>query len=263
MTSINVRQLVERLRIIEALAFIPRVSSTNAIGRRVIDECIENDIPLPSAVIIAREQFAGRGRGPKSWHSPADKGIYTTTLHTRPSSELGLLPLEVAVLVATFLRETYGVDAQIKWPNDILVGGKKIAGILLEARTHHDAAYTLIGIGINIERLDANAPADSISLADISPAENSVGLDAATESFVEFIDRELSQPMDSQKVLDTWTRFSVHRPGDRVHCTIGERVVNGTWQGIDEFGRAVVSEGAGTISISGGELVVMNRPRGD
>lgn len=259
MSSIKVRQLIERLKKIEALAYIPRVSSTNAIGRRVIDECIENDIPLPSAVIIAREQFAGRGRGAKTWHSPANKGLYTTTLYTRPAGEIGMLPLEVAVLVANFLRETYGVEARIKWPNDILVNGKKIAGILLEARSHHDDAYTLIGIGINVERLDPAAPPNSVALVDVA-RNDAVELDSATEAFIEFIDRSLAHMMKSEEILDAWKKLSIHQRGDRVHCTIGERTVNGTWEGIDEFGRAVVREGGTTVAISGGELVMIDAP---
>src|SRR5687767_6561819 len=161
MSAIDIRQLSDRLRKIESLAFIPRVASTNVIGRRVVDECIENDIPLPSAIIIAREQFAGKGRGARSWHSPANKGIYTTTLHSRAAGAINVLPLEIAVMLATFLRETYAVDARIKWPNDILVEGKKLAGILIEARTHDEQVYALIGIGINIEKLESGAPANS------------------------------------------------------------------------------------------------------
>ena len=88
--------IVSRLRTIESLAVIPRVASTNLIARRIVTECIENELSLPQAMIIAREQFAGRGRNDRSWSSPPGKGIYATTLLSRPLRELPLVPLAIA-----------------------------------------------------------------------------------------------------------------------------------------------------------------------
>lgn len=140
--------LVRRLKVIESLAVIPRVASTNLIARRIVNECIDNELSLPQAMIIAGEQFAGQGRNDRRWSSPAGKGIYATTLLSRPARELPLVPLAMANIIATYLRETYAIDARIKWPNDVLVGGRKIAGVLLER--HGDAV--ILGIGINVTR---------------------------------------------------------------------------------------------------------------
>ena len=115
------------------------------VARRIVHECIENELSLPQAIIVAREQFAGRGRNQRSWSSPAGKGIYATTMLMRPPSELGVLPLAIANIVASFLRETFGIDAGIKWPNDIYAAGKKIAGILIEARVSEERAFVIIG----------------------------------------------------------------------------------------------------------------------
>src|ERR1700753_1068423 len=134
MTTLDTRQLVARLTTLESIALIPRVSSTNLIARRIVNECIENELSLPSAMIIAGEQFAGRGRNTRSWSSPAGKGIYATTLIARPLQELPLVPLAMANIVAGYLCEVFGLDARIKWPNDVFVQGRKIAGILIEAR---------------------------------------------------------------------------------------------------------------------------------
>src|ERR1051325_12040674 len=136
MIALATRRTVARLKRIGSHAVAPRVASTTLVARRVVGECIENELPLPQAMIIAGEQFAGRGRNARQWSSPAGKGIYATTLLTRPASELPMVPLEVANIVASFLRETFGIDARIKWPNDIPAGARKIAGILIEARMH-------------------------------------------------------------------------------------------------------------------------------
>src|SRR3954463_9153864 len=144
----DTREIVDRLTTIESIAVIPRVASTNLVARRIVNECIENELSLPQAMIIAGEQFAGRGRNARQWSSPAGKGIYATTLMMRPATELPMVPLEIANIVASFLRETFAVDARIKWPNDILVSGRKIAGILIEARLHEEHVYLLVGTGV-------------------------------------------------------------------------------------------------------------------
>src|SRR4051812_37073781 len=143
-TMIDTRQIVSRLQAIESLAIIPRVSSTNEIARHVLDECIENDLSLPQAMIVAGEQFAGRGRNERQWSSPAGKGIYATTLLTRTTAELPVMPLHIANAVASYLRDTFTIDARIKWPNDIIVNGRKIAGILIEARVQDTRAFLAI-----------------------------------------------------------------------------------------------------------------------
>src|SRR5437016_1772591 len=107
MIELDTRRLVERLTTIESLALIPRVASTNAIARRIVAECIEHELSLPQAMIIAGEQFAGRGRNQRLWSSPAGKGIYATTLLTRPAAEVPMIPLAMANIMATFLRDVY------------------------------------------------------------------------------------------------------------------------------------------------------------
>ncbi|HEY4640133.1 MAG TPA: biotin--[acetyl-CoA-carboxylase] ligase [Thermoanaerobaculia bacterium] len=252
--SINTRSIVDRLTTIESIAVIPRVASTNLVARRIVNECIENELSLPKAIIIAGEQFAGRGRNARQWSSPAGKGIYATTLLPLPVDKLPLVPLAIANIVASYLRDVFGLDARIKWPNDILVGGKKIAGILIEARINEERAFLLIGTGINVEPVaDDNRPnATAISLL----ANDFPGIDTATEAFIEHLDKRLGQPLDREAVLDEWRRYSIHQQGDRIHCVLGDRTIDGTWGGIDEHGRALLRNGNETIPISAGDLIV-------
>src|SRR3954451_21604289 len=134
----DTRRIVDRLTTIESIAVIPRVASTNLVARRIVNECIENELSLPKGIIIAGEQFAGRGRNARQWSSPPGKGIYATTMITCTPAELPLVPLEMANVVASFLRDVFAIDARIKWPNDVLAGGRKIAGILIEARIQEE-----------------------------------------------------------------------------------------------------------------------------
>jgi BirA family biotin operon repressor/biotin-[acetyl-CoA-carboxylase] ligase len=254
MIQLDTRRLIDRLRTIESIALIPRVASTNLVARRIVAECIENELSLPQAMIIAGEQFAGVGRNARAWSSPPGKGIYATTLLTRPTSDLSVLPLAIANFVVTYLRDVFSIDAGIKWPNDVVVGGRKIAGILIEARMQDDRAYVLIGIGINVEPVqDASRP-NAVAISEVSKKFN--GIAAATEEFIKHLDRRLSGSLDRRAVLNEWREHAIHKEGDRITSVIGDRTISGTWMGIDDQGRAQLRNGSEVLTISAGELIV-------
>jgi len=255
MIHLDTRAIVPRLRVLESLAVIPRVASTNLIARRVVNECIENELSLPQAMIIAGEQFEGRGRNERRWSSPPGKGIYATTLLTRAAHELPLVPLAMANVVASYLRDVFAIDARIKWPNDILVGGKKIAGILIEARLQEDRAYLLIGTGINVEPVDDEARPNATAISEVSTRDFD-GIGSATLAFIEHVDARLARPLEHDEVLAEWRSLAVHQPGDRIQCVLSDRTVVGRWAGIDEQGRAMLRTGEDTITISAGDLVL-------
>ncbi len=253
---IDTRRIVSRLTTLESIAVIPRVASTNLVARRIVSECIENEESLPRAIIIAGEQFAGRGRNARQWSSPAGKGIYATTLLPMPASELPLLPLQMANIVASYLRDVFAIDARVKWPNDVLAGGKKIAGILIEARMNEERAFVLIGTGINVESVQDDLRPNATSIAEVSPRDFH-GIDVATEAFIEHLDQRLGRKLEPDAVLDEWRSYSIHEVGDRIQCIVGERNLEGTWEGIDENGRALLRSGAETIAVSAGDLILV------
>ena len=245
--------IVGSLKAIESVAVIPRVASTNLIARRIVTECIENELSLPQAMIIAGEQFAGRGRNDRRWSSPPGKGIYATTLVTRPLRELPLVPLAIANVIAAFLRAEYAIDARIKWPNDILVDRRKIAGILMEARVQDDRVFLLIGTGINVEPVQDDTRPNAVAISQVAER-GSFDIEAATRAFVQHLDDSLSQPFERANVLADWRALCVHTPGDRIHCVVGERTIDGTWSHIDEHGRAVLTTREGELAVSAGDL---------
>jgi BirA family biotin operon repressor/biotin-[acetyl-CoA-carboxylase] ligase len=245
--------IVRDLKAIESVAVIPRVASTNLIARRIVTECIENELSLPQALIIAGEQFAGRGRNDRRWSSPPGKGIYATALVTRPLRELPILPLAMAAFLAGYLRTEYGIDARIKWPNDVLVDRRKIAGILMEARIQEERVFLLIGMGINVEPVQDDTRPNAVAISEVAEG-GAVDVEAATRAFIHHLDACLSQPFVHADVLRTWRELSVHQPGDQIHCVIGERTVDGTWSHIDDHGRAVLTTAGGQIAVSAGDL---------
>jgi BirA family biotin operon repressor/biotin-[acetyl-CoA-carboxylase] ligase len=252
---LDTRRIVDRLKTIESLVIIPRVASTNLIARRVVAECIENELSLPQAMIIAGEQFAGVGRNARQWSSPAGKGIYASILLSRTVDALPLIPLGMANIVASYLRDVFGIDARIKWPNDVLVGGRKIAGVLIEARVQDDRVFLIIGIGINVEPVEDETRPNATSISEVSPRDFR-GMPSATEAFIEYVDERLSRPFKREEVLAEWRRLTMHKPGDKITCVIGERTVTGTWNGIDDQGRALLRDGNKTVAVSAGDVIL-------
>jgi BirA family transcriptional regulator, biotin operon repressor / biotin---[acetyl-CoA-carboxylase] ligase len=118
------------------------------------------------AIAVAEEQNAGRGRLGRSWHAPAATSVLVSVL-LRPSVEPSRLPelsLVAGGAVAEAIAEATGLDPAIKFPNDVLLGGRKVAGILAES----SEGRVVLGIGVNAnqtaEQLPADAPTDPTSL---------------------------------------------------------------------------------------------------
>ena len=252
---IDTAQLVAKLKTLESLAIIPRVASTNLIARRVVTECIENELSLPQALIVAGEQFAGMGRNGRQWSSPPGKGIYATVLLTRAAAELPMIPLEVGNGVATYLRDVFGIDARIKWPNDVVVDKKKIAGILTEARTQDDRVFLIIGIGVNVEPFDGDGRPNAVAIREVA-TRNFSGIEQATVAFIQHLDTRFGRRFNRDEVLEEWRRLTIHRPGDRIECVLGDRTVAGSWAGIDQHGRALLKTANETLAISAGDVIL-------
>jgi BirA family biotin operon repressor/biotin-[acetyl-CoA-carboxylase] ligase len=134
-----------------------RCRSTNEYIRTNLPR-LRKDLPL---MVSAAGQLEGRGREGRCWYSAPDLGIYVTfafTLADRGS--LPLLSLTAGVAVADMLAGWTGEEFALKWPNDILAGGRKIAGILCENRIAAEQVTCLVGIGINVNHGREDFPAE-------------------------------------------------------------------------------------------------------
>lgn len=134
------------------LRFIDEIDSTNNEIRRMA----ENGAP-DGTLAIAEIQTAGKGRRGRAWTSPRGSGIWMSFL-LRPDfapEYASMLTLVAAMAVEKGIREQTGLDCQIKWPNDIVLNGRKICGILTEMSTEEDSIrYVVVGIGINVNTKD-------------------------------------------------------------------------------------------------------------
>lgn len=137
------------------------VDSTNAEVRRRAEEG-END----GLLVVADEQTSGKGRRGRAWESPKGTNLYFSML-LKPDftpDKASMITLVAAYSVATAIRKATGLDAKIKWPNDIVVGKKKICGILTEMSMERDYIHhVVVGIGINVN--EENYPAELEQMA--------------------------------------------------------------------------------------------------
>lgn len=125
----------------------PDIDSTNSWAKRNAQDFDPDKITL----ITADKQSKGKGRQGKKWISPAGENLYATLVFRIPDTlkSPGSLTQVLAVTTARLL-ESYGYTPQIKWPNDLLINGKKVAGILAELLTLTDSPGIAMGIGVNI-----------------------------------------------------------------------------------------------------------------
>jgi BirA family biotin operon repressor/biotin-[acetyl-CoA-carboxylase] ligase len=167
--------------LVKKLFVFDEVDSTNRIAKELALANAEE-----GTVIIARTQHHGRGRFDRIWQSP-EGGVYLSII-LRPkksTQKISLLPFVAALAIARTIK-LYGLDANIKWPNDTLVNGKKIAGILLESEIKEEALiYVVVGIGMNL----------NIDIRDLSP-------DIQPRSTSMF--HELGSPVDYHEFLRTF-----------------------------------------------------------
>lgn len=241
------------------LITLDKVDSTNTEAERHL--AAGSRTPL---VILAREQTQGRGRRGRPWHSPAAGNLYGTFVF-RPKLEPARLQdftlwmgLNICELVANFCK----LEPGLKWPNDLLIGGRKAGGMLTEARIDSDEVHDLVfGLGLNLNARSADLPRElqstAISLAEASGAPVEVNRFAAAlitrviSAYGRFVENDYRP-----KFAELWPRFDVLR-GQSVNVTQGSRTITGTAAGIDDEGSLIVQTAPGmTERFRAGEVTL-------
>ena len=213
-----------------------RVDSTNTWARRLVGATWSKGRPIPPVAITAREQTAGRGRQGRDWVSLPDLGLYCTVVwFPGAPSRLATLPLLVGIAVARGLREV-GCEAGLKWPNDVLVDGRKIGGILIESLTRSGGdAAALLGFGVNHGHRRDQLPIEGSTSLALEVADPPA-LEALTEHLLNALSSELGHAGEHVYARDAYEALSVHRPGERLRCRVGGETVAGAFLGFDARG---------------------------
>ncbi|HEX4962326.1 MAG TPA: biotin--[acetyl-CoA-carboxylase] ligase [Thermoanaerobaculia bacterium] len=243
----------------ENLVILPRVDSTNTLGRAIVTEYENEAQALHPLVIVALEQTEGRGRQGRSWSSPEGKGVYATrVLHVEDPGLLQTLPLLAGVGLCRALDAHLPVPCRLKWPNDLLVEvegeSRKIGGILIEAAVRPgEPTLALIGFGVNVFHEAAELPQTATSVRLLGGSAGS--LEDFTWDLVEGLEAELARLPEADYAVESYRALSVHRPGEHVVCRVGESVTEGTFVGFDAQGRLLLQSGGRVIPMASGEVI--------
>lgn len=224
---------------------LPEVGSTNAeaLSRAVSGE--QRDF-----WIVAERQTAGRGRSGRAWQSPPGNLYATRLLWTAcPARVLPQLSLVAGVAVIDAIRQCMGPVAglRLKWPNDILVGGAKVGGILIESTTVGSRIAAAIGIGLNLARVPDGVDQAITSLADHGAAPVSTRMQEALDACLA---ASLAQWQDGQGwpyIRSAWLARA-GQVGEPIRVHSSDVVRDGYFAGIDDDGALLMTDSTGEYS---------------
>ncbi len=205
--------------------------------------------------ILAERQTGGRGREGRTWQSPPG-GLYLSVLLRPGAGPVSLLPLATGVAVAEAVAE-FGVAGELKWPNDVLVSGRKLAGILAEASSASAGVeWVVLGIGVNVALDPGSLPAEL--RAGVTSLHAEGAREASTVGVAAAVLARLGVWYDAvreapSRVVAAWRERAVPWWGSLVDVRMGGAVLCGRLVGIDDDGALVIelSDGARRRLVSG------------
>ena len=233
-----------------------RVGSTNNVALQLASQ----DSPH-GTVVVAEEQSSGRGRLGRTWYSERSSGIYTSVILRPPlaPSAAPVLTLMAGVAVQQALESTTGLSIDIRWPNDLLVKGKKVCGILTEMSAELDRLHAIVlGIGINVNH------------AEMPPDLKEIGTSLRIESHRSWsrvqilisLLRELEKQYrlllagGNEVITRRWAAASTYAQGKRIRVTRGSAEFLATTAGLEPSGALrIVHEDGREDSLIAGEIV--------
>ncbi len=246
----SVRQQVEDMQVETFL----NIDSTN----RYLLETISTHVS-PPRVVLAEHQTAGRGRRGREWISPFGGNLYMSLLYRieQPGQGLMGLSLAVAVAIGRVLKEKFHTDVQLKWPNDILVEGKKLCGILLELQGENPGPVdVVVGVGLNVSlsdqvRKQIDQPCVALSDCTNTPvSRNQLAVDIICDIYSAL---QTFEESGLTSFLSDWQSWDCYNEKP-VRLYLGNRIIEGQCRGIDEQGALLVEEQGQVRRFYSGEI---------
>jgi BirA family biotin operon repressor/biotin-[acetyl-CoA-carboxylase] ligase len=260
LTALELRPLLNTHDLGRELHCYDELGSTNDRAKELAEEGAEH-----GEVVVAEAQTAGRGRRGREWVSPARRNLYFSVIlrPELPPSRAAELTLVASIAICDAARQA-GVDAGIKWPNDLLASGKKLAGILTELAAEPDRVHwAVVGVGVNVNARPEDFPeelrgeATSLLIERRSPAPRALFAAACFTALEDWLDRHAEQGFGV--IRDAWRERSVTL-GREVSVKTEGREIVGVAEDIDVQGALLVRSRAGLERILAGDVALL-RPR--
>lgn len=211
-------------------------------------------------VVTAAAQTGGRGTKGRAWDSPPGLGLYVSVVFRPPAESLALLPLTAGLAARDAVEKSAGVEARLKWPNDLLWEGRKLGGILCEsAFTGVDLDFSVVGIGINVGQKKDDFPVElrdrAVSLRQASG--RSVGiesvLDALLPALAGWTERLAAE--GAPAIASAFSARAVPSIGDPIVLDCGEGPFPARYEGIAPDGALLVSTDSGPRRFHSAEII--------
>lgn len=199
-------------------------------------------------VVLAEEQTAGRGRLQRHWITGPDDNVAFSVVLRPERSRVSQLNMVASLGVVSAIERLAGVDATVKWPNDVRVGGKKLAGILIEAAmSAKGLSHAVIGIGLNVN-LDTSAFPEIAGTATSLMAETGAPLDRAEvlRAVLEEMDDRYAEVRDGGSLTDLWAS-RLDTLGTTVRVRWRDQEMVGRATGVDDEGNLLLTGPDGSV----------------
>ncbi len=249
---------------------------TKTVGKRVyyfeeIDstqnfaEQIALDEKENGTIVIAEKQTAGKGRLDRKWTSPKGGIWFSLIIHPKfDVSTSTLVPIAGAVALAKAIKNTLNIDVSVKWPNDITLNGKKVAGMLVDASFQaNNIDYLILGIGINFD-IDAkkiekrlSKSANFYGVNSLRKKDDSTPPKILLREFLVQFEKILIQlnKGEKAKIVKEWTK-KADKIGKKVSINTSDGKISGVAQGIDNDGALKLKTSKGVKKIFVGDVVL-------
>jgi len=238
----------------EQIVWYADATSTNDLAATMAERGVAE-----GRVVVANAQSAGRGRQGRTWVSPPGAGLYMSAVLRPHERALPLLTIAAGVAVAEGIQAATGLAADVKWPNDVYVHGRKVAGILAEASSSNAAGaiqHVILGAGINV--MPAAFPPEVAGRATSLEAELGRPVDRGL-LLTEYLCSLASRFDDLQSgrpaaVVGAWRARAASMLGRRVQWEGAGATRKGVALDIDDTGALVVRTAAGPVRVTAGEV---------
>jgi len=233
--------------------YYPVTSSTLDIAKQVAKEGATE-----GTIVIADHQTAGRGRFGRNWWAPSDSSILLSIVLRPRLEQLRHLNMAATLAVALSIEKVTGLEPVIKWPNDVLIGGKKVSGILIESEVEEEKVnFVVIGIGLNVNLDPSSNPeiAETATSLRAALGEGVSRLEMLCSLLGEF--EELYDALREGEPIDELWRSYLGTLGQQVAVRCGEQVWQGYAESVDDEGNLLLRCPDGSLlTIVAGEVTL-------
>jgi len=230
--------------------YLTSTHSTQDIARREAE-----DGAPEGTVVIAEEQTGGRGRFGRRWVSPAGLNLYLTIVLRPDIGRLRALSIATPLAVCRAVDLVSDVRSRIKWPNDVIIGDKKLAGVLIESEmSGENVRYALVGIGINVNYRVDDPEIRSIATSLVQQGNSPVSREKLLAALMNEFESLYTRPASDSEVFGRW-KERLHTLGREVTVRFQGESYEGVAEDVDSYGNLLLRLADGRVlTLEAGEV---------